>query len=41
MPRAIRTPFRNTEIMTARGFGKRNNEIEQGYANGNGLNSNY
>ena len=22
-PRAIRTPFRNTEIMTARGFGKR------------------
>lgn len=23
--RAIRTPFRNTEIMTARGFGKRGN----------------
>ncbi|KAG5673599.1 hypothetical protein PVAND_003631 [Polypedilum vanderplanki] len=28
-PRAIRTPFRNTEIMTARGFGKRNGENEQ------------
>lgn len=25
-PRSIRTPFRNTEIMTARGFGKRNGE---------------
>jgi hypothetical protein len=25
--RAIRTPFRNTEIMTARGFGKRNGEV--------------
>lgn len=28
-PRAIRTPFRNTEIMTARGFGKRNDENMQ------------
>ncbi|CAG9808089.1 unnamed protein product [Chironomus riparius] len=28
-PRAIRTPFRNTEIMTARGFGKRNDENTQ------------
>lgn len=28
-PRAIRTPFRNTEIMTARGFGKRNDENQQ------------
>jgi hypothetical protein len=26
MLRSIRTPFRNTEIMTARGFGKRNGE---------------
>lgn len=28
-PRAIRTPFRNSEIMTARGFGKRNEENMQ------------
>lgn len=24
IPRSIRAPFRNTEMMTARGFGKRN-----------------
>lgn len=28
-PRSIRTPFRNTEIMTARGFGKRDGEEQE------------
>lgn len=28
-PRSIRTPFRNTEIMTARGFGKRDREEQE------------
>lgn len=27
IPRSIRAPFRNNEIMTARGFGKRSQEI--------------
>lgn len=26
IPRSIRTPFRNTEMMTARGFGKRSQQ---------------
>lgn len=33
IPRSIRTPFRNTEMMTARGFGKRSqqyNELKEG-----------
>jgi hypothetical protein len=38
-PRAIRTPFRNSEIMTARGFGKRSGEVEQDYANENLIDS--
>lgn len=28
IPRSIRAPFRNTEMMTARGFGKRGNGIQ-------------
>lgn len=27
IPRAIRTPFRNNEMMTARGFGKRSHQV--------------
>lgn len=27
IPRSIRAPFRNTEMMTARGFGKRSQQI--------------
>lgn len=27
IPRTIRAPFRNTEMMTARGFGKRSQEL--------------
>lgn len=27
IPRSIRTPFRNNEMMTARGFGKRSQQI--------------
>lgn len=30
IPRSIRAPFRNTEIMTARGFGKRSSSIPIG-----------
>lgn len=32
-PRSIRTPFRNTEIMTARGFGKRDGDQDIEYLN--------
>lgn len=27
IPRAIRAPFRNNEMMTARGFGKRSHQV--------------
>lgn len=30
IPRAIRAPFRNNEMMTARGFGKRSQQVKDG-----------
>lgn len=35
IPRSIRTPFRNTEMMTARGFGKRSQQFKDGKVSNN------